>query len=78
LKDFDKDSFIIVFTPYETEEVLKRANVIVSIPNGFEREGSFYNLENKLVKKSKVLTPKFETIDLKVVLNELSKETLIK
>jgi formate dehydrogenase major subunit len=78
LKDFDKDSFIIVFTPYETEEVLKRANVIVSIPNGFEREGSFYNLENRLVKKSKVLTPKFETIDLKVVLNELSKETLIK
>jgi formate dehydrogenase major subunit len=78
LKDFDKDSFIIVFTPYETEDVLKRANVIVSIPNGFEREGSFYNLENRLVKKNKVLSPKFETVDLKLFLNELSKEALIK
>ncbi|MBC7194278.1 MAG: (2Fe-2S)-binding protein [Caldisericia bacterium] len=78
LKDFDKDSFVIVFTPYETDDVLKKANVIVSIPNGYEREGSFYNIENKLVKKSKVLNPKFETVDLKTLLNELNKETLIK
>lgn len=77
LKSFDKETFIIAFTPYETDELLRRANVIVGIENGFERDGTFYNLEGKLVKKEKILSPKFETVNLKNFLNDLYKVNVI-
>ncbi|MCX8095289.1 MAG: 2Fe-2S iron-sulfur cluster-binding protein [Caldisericia bacterium] len=78
LKNFNKDTYIIAFTPYETEELLKRADVIVGISNGFEREGTFYNIDGKVVKKEKVLNPKFETLDLKNFLNEFNRVSSIK
>lgn len=78
LKNFDKDTFIIAFTPYETEELLRRANLIVGISNGFERDGTFYNLDGKLLKKEKVLTPKFETVDIKNFLNSFKNVSLVK
>ncbi|MEN2984133.1 MAG: 2Fe-2S iron-sulfur cluster-binding protein [Dictyoglomaceae bacterium] len=59
-----KNSFMLVFTPYENEE-LHKGDVIVGITDGFEREGTFYNLEGKKVKKEKVLKPTFDVIDLK-------------
>lgn len=78
LKNFDKDTFIIAFTPYESEELLRRANVIVGISNGFEREGTFYNIDGKLLKKEKIVSPKFETFDLKNFLDEFKSVTLVK
>lgn len=78
LKNFGKDTYIIAFTPYETEELLRRANVVIGISDGFERDGTFYNLDGKLVKKEKILAPKFETLDLKNFLNEFNKVSLTK
>lgn len=72
LKDIAKDSFVIVFTPYETEETNK-FDLSVPINDGFEREGSFYNIDGKVVEKKKVLNPKFETFELKSILDELRK-----
>ncbi|MCS7202721.1 MAG: 2Fe-2S iron-sulfur cluster-binding protein [Dictyoglomus sp.] len=59
-----KNSFMLIFTPYEDEE-LHKGDVIVGITDWFEREGTFYNLEGRKVKKEKVLKPTFDVIDLK-------------
>jgi len=72
LKDIAKESFTIVFTPYETDEINK-FDLLIPINDGFEREGSFYNVDGKVVNKAKVLDSKFETFDLKAILEELIK-----
>ncbi|HOJ92889.1 MAG TPA: 2Fe-2S iron-sulfur cluster-binding protein [Dictyoglomaceae bacterium] len=66
-----ENSFKIVFTPYENEEIHK-ADVVVGTTNGFESEGSFYNLEGKTLRKEKVLKPVYDAIDLKTFLSEIS------
>ncbi|HOC52583.1 MAG TPA: 2Fe-2S iron-sulfur cluster-binding protein [Caldisericia bacterium] len=72
LKDIAKESFTIVFTPYETDEINK-FDLLIPINDGFEREGSFYNVDGKVVNKAKVLDSKFETFGLKAILEELIK-----
>ncbi|HRT36720.1 MAG TPA: 2Fe-2S iron-sulfur cluster-binding protein [Caldisericia bacterium] len=72
LKDIAKESFTILFTPYETDEINK-FDLLIPINDGFEREGSFYNVDGKVVNKAKVLDSKFETFDLKAILEELIK-----
>ena len=72
LKDIAKESFTIVFTPYETDEINK-FDLLIPINDGFEREGSFYNVDGKVINKAKVLDSKFETFDLKAILEELIK-----
>ena len=72
LKDIAKESFTILFTPYETDEINK-FDLLITINDGFEREGSFYNVDGKVVNKTKVLDSKFETFDLKAILEELIK-----
>lgn len=69
-----KNTFTFVFTPYEDEE-LHKADVIVGITNGFEREGTFYNLEGKNLKKEKVLKPIYDVIDLKDLLSHILGKT---
>ncbi|MCX7845239.1 MAG: 2Fe-2S iron-sulfur cluster-binding protein [Dictyoglomaceae bacterium] len=69
-----KNSFTVVFTPYEDEE-LHRSDVIVGITNGFEREGTFYNLEGKKLKKEKVLKPIYDVIDLKDFISNILGKT---
>jgi formate dehydrogenase major subunit len=65
-----KDATIFVFTPYEDDEIHK-ATVLVGISNGFEREGTFYNLEGKKLKKEKILRPTYDTVDLKTFLSQI-------
>uniref|UniRef100_A0A7C3MJ34 4Fe-4S dicluster domain-containing protein n=1 Tax=Dictyoglomus thermophilum TaxID=14 RepID=A0A7C3MJ34_DICTH len=65
-----KDSTVFVFTPYENDEIHK-ATVLVGISNGFEREGTFYNLEGKKLKREKVLRPTYDTVDLKTFLSQI-------
>ncbi|MGB9857134.1 MAG: 2Fe-2S iron-sulfur cluster-binding protein [Dictyoglomaceae bacterium] len=65
-----ENAFVIGFTPYDTEEVHKM-NLVVAICDGFEREGTFYNLEGRRLKKEKVLKPSYELIDLKTFLSEV-------
>jgi len=72
LKDIAKESFTILFTPYETDEINK-FDLLIPINDGFEREGSFYNVDGKVINKAKVLDSKFETFDLKAILEELIK-----
>ena len=72
LKDIAKESFTILFTPYETDEINK-FDLLIPINDGFEREGSFYNVDGKVVNKAKILDSKFETFDLKAILEELIK-----
>lgn len=69
-----QNSFTFIFTPYESE-YLHKANVIVGITDGFEREGSFYNLEGKKLKKEKVLKPIYDVIDLKEFLSQVLGKT---
>ena len=72
LKEIAKDSYVIVFTPYDTEEINK-FDLLIPMNDGFEREGSFYNIDEKIVQKKKVLNKKFETFELKDIFEELSK-----
>ncbi|TYT24212.1 4Fe-4S dicluster domain-containing protein [Dictyoglomus thermophilum] len=69
-----QNSFVVVFTPYE-DEVLRRADLIVGTTNGFEREGTFYNLEGNILKKERVLKPDFDVLDLKSFLSNVLGKT---
>lgn len=72
LKDIIKDSYVIALTPYDTKEI-GDFDLVMPIKDGFEREGSFYNLDGKVVEKKKVLDPKFQSYDLKSIFDELNK-----
>lgn len=72
LKEILDDSFVIALTPYEIEANYK-FDLLIPIKDGFEREGSFYNIDGKIVKKEKVLESKFESFDLKTIFEELNK-----
>ncbi len=63
-----ENSFTLIFTPYENNQLYK-GDVIVGVNDGFEREGTFYNLEGKKLRKEKVLKPAYDVIDLKTFLS---------
>ncbi|MGC8943420.1 MAG: 2Fe-2S iron-sulfur cluster-binding protein [Caldisericia bacterium] len=72
LKEILDDSFTIALTPYEIE-MANKFNLLIPIKDGFEKEGTFYNIDGKIVKKERVLESKFESFDLRTIFEELNK-----
>jgi len=65
------NTFLVIFTPYN-HEVLNKANLVVGISNGFEKEGTFYNLEGKKLVRQKVLRSNYDVVDLREILLDIS------
>ncbi len=60
-------TYVACFSPHENR-LTRRADLVVPIRDGFEREGTFYNLEGEIVKRVRVLSPGPDRIDLKELL----------
>jgi formate dehydrogenase major subunit len=60
-------TFVACFSPYENR-LTRRADLVVPIRDGFEREGTFYNLEGEIVRRMRVLSPRPARIDLNELL----------
>lgn len=63
-------TFVACFSPYENNLTL-RADLVVPIRDGFEREGTFYNLDGDRMERVPVLKAGPGAIDLKTVLSSL-------
>ncbi len=63
-------SFVVLFTPYFDNSASK-ADMLIAVRNSFERCGTFYNLENKIVNRKKVLEPLVEAIDIEDFIKNL-------
>jgi len=76
-KDYKKirekfpDAFIVAATPFEIEAT-ENVDLVIATKDGFEREGTFYNLEGKSLERNKVLESENDVIDLVDLLSELS------
>lgn len=65
------DAFIAAATPFEIEAT-ENVDLIIATKDGFEREGTFYNLEGKSLERNKALESENDVIDLVDLLSELS------
>jgi len=63
-------AFVACFSPYENHLTM-RADLVVPVRNGFEREGTFYNLEGELVRRASILSPEPWAVDLRTMLSSI-------
>jgi formate dehydrogenase major subunit len=68
------EAFVICATPFEIEET-EKIDLLIATKDGFEREGTFYNLEGKSLKRNKALESEYNVIDVIDLLSELSGKT---
>jgi formate dehydrogenase major subunit len=66
----DDKTFVVCFSPYENR-LTRRADLVVPVRGGFERRGSFYNLEGEIKTRVPVLSPGPDGFDLEELLSGL-------